>query len=117
MVRKNSTYAHGPGMKNGLVTEAAEAAMTMNDLNLFADDDIPEYGKEGEDGGHGRITVDDEEWDMIDLKSIGKISYSLAALVRMSDDYDLVTAIYEFLGGKIKISKLQHRLAQGVTHA
>jgi hypothetical protein len=83
-------------MKNGLVTEAAEAAMTMNDLNLFADDDIPEYGKEGEDGGHGRITVDDEEWDMIDLKSIGKISYSLAALVRMSDDYDLVTAIYEF---------------------
>ena len=88
-------------MKNGLVTKAAQAAMAMNDLNLFANDDIPQYGKEGEDGGHGRLTIDDEEWDMIDLKPIGEISYSGAAFVRMSDDDDLVPAIYEFLGSKI----------------
>lgn len=41
--------------------------MSMYDLYSLANDDISEDGKEGEDGGKGRLSVYNEEGDMVDL--------------------------------------------------
>jgi len=69
----------------------------MDYLDSFADHDIPEYGKEGEDGRKSRLAVDDEKWHVIDLEAICEMSYACSASVGMSDDNHLVAAIDEFL--------------------
>lgn len=70
--------------------------MTMDNLNLFANDDVPEYWKEGEDSRERRLAVDDEEGNVVDFEAIGEISDPRAASVGMGDDHDLVTAVDEF---------------------
>ena len=71
--------------------------MAMYNLDLLADYNVAEHGEKGEYRGHGRLAVDHEEGDVVDLEAIGEVAHAGAALVSMSDDYDLVTAVYEFL--------------------
>ena len=77
------------------MAEAAQASMTMNNLNLLSNDDVPEDGEEGEDCRHRGFSVDDQEWDMIDLESICEVVYSCPSLVGMSDHHYLVTPVYQ----------------------
>jgi hypothetical protein len=84
-------------MKNSLSTEATQTGMAMDYVNLLSDDDIAEYGEEREDGGECRFTVDDEEWNVVYLQSIGKISDSGASFVCMGNNNDFVSPIDEFL--------------------
>jgi len=53
MIRENCPYSHGPGMENGLEAKTTETGMAMYNLYLLADNNIPEDGKKGEDGGKG----------------------------------------------------------------
>lgn len=69
----------------------------MYDLYALSDDNVSEDWKEGEDGRKGGFAVDDEEGYMINLQTVGEISDSCATLVGMGDDYDFVSAVYEFL--------------------
>lgn len=71
--------------------------MAMDDLDLLTNYDVPKDGKEGEDGRKCGLPVDDEERNVIDFKTIRKISDSSATLICMSDDYDFVPAINQFL--------------------
>lgn len=96
MVRKHGAQPHGARMQNRLMAETAQTGVAMHDLDLLADDNVAEDGEEGEDGGHGRFPVDDEERDMVDLESVGEVADPGAALVRMGDDDNLVAAIDEF---------------------
>lgn len=70
----------------------------MHNLNLLADDDISEYGKEGKDCGERRLAINDEERYVIDFETIGEVSYSASTFVCMRYDDDLVSTIDEFLG-------------------
>ncbi|KAF3395177.1 hypothetical protein DPV78_009150 [Talaromyces pinophilus] len=69
----------------------------MNDLNLFANDDIAEYGEEREERRHRGLAVDDEEGDMVDFEAVGEVAYAGAAFVGVGDDDDFVAAVDEFL--------------------
>jgi hypothetical protein len=71
VVREDCSEAHSTSVEDCLMTEAAETCVSMDDFNLFTDDDVPEDGKEGEDSWKGRLPVDDEERDMIDFQSVG----------------------------------------------
>jgi hypothetical protein len=71
--------------------------MTMDNLNLFANNDVPEYGEEREERRHRGLAVDDEERDMVDFETVGEIAYSCSAFVGMGDDDDFVPAVDEFL--------------------
>ena len=84
-------------MENGLSTEATQTGMAMNYVNLLSDNDIAEYGEEREDGGECRFTVDDEEWNMVNLQSVGEISDSSASFVCVGNNNDFVSSIDEFL--------------------
>lgn len=100
MVCENCPKSHCPRMKNSFMAETAHAGVSMDNLDLLADDDVAEYREEGEDGGHRRLAVYDEEWHMVDLEAIGQISDPSSSFVGMSDDDDLVAAINEFLAGQ-----------------
>jgi hypothetical protein len=71
--------------------------MAVYDLNPLADDNVSEYGKEGEDGWKGGLAVDDEKGDVVDLEAIRKVPDTCAASVGMRDDDHLVAAVDELL--------------------
>jgi hypothetical protein len=97
VICKDGPQAHGPGMQNSFVAQATKASMAMYDLDSFADHNVAEDGKEGEDSGERRLAVDDQEGDIVDLEAICKVSHACSASVGVSDDNDLVAPIDEFL--------------------
>ena len=72
----------------------------MDDLYTLTNHNVAEYREEGEDGGEGRLAIDDEEGDVVDLEAIGEVADACAAFVGVGYDYDLVAAIDEF-GGEL----------------
>jgi hypothetical protein len=97
MVGKNGPEPHGAGVQDTFMAEAAETGMAMHNLNLFSDHNVPEDGKEGKNRGHGRLSIDDEERNMINLETIGEIMHSSSSLICMRDDDDFVSSVNEFL--------------------
>jgi hypothetical protein len=97
MIREDSPQSHSTGMEDSFSTKATQTCMTVNNVNVLSNNDIPEYREEREDGREGRFTVDDEEWDVVDLESIGKVTDSSPSLVCMRNDDYFVSPIDEFL--------------------
>jgi hypothetical protein len=84
-------------MQNSFVAQATKTSMAMYNLDALADHNVAEYGEEGENGGERRLAVDDQEWDIVDLEAIGKVSHASSTGVGVGDDNDLVASIDEFL--------------------
>lgn len=82
------------------MAKTAQAPMSMYNLNLFSNDNVAEYRKEGEDSGEGGLAVDDEERHMVDFQAICEVSHAGPFFVCVGDDYNLVPAINE-LGRKL----------------
>jgi hypothetical protein len=89
---------HRSSMQDSFVAQTAKTSMTVYDLDPFAYDDIAKHREEGEDGWEGSLAVDDEEWYIVDLEAIREVAHPCSPGICMSDDYDLVSAIDEFLG-------------------
>lgn len=97
MICENSIQPHGPGMEYRLVAQVTETGMAVHNLDLLADDNVPENGEEGEDGRECSFTVDDPEGDVVDFESVGEVTDSFASFERVGDDNDLVATVDEFL--------------------
>lgn len=97
MVGEDGSEPHGPRMQDGLMAQAAKTSMPMDNLDAFADGDVSEDGKEGEDGWEGRLAVDDEEGDIVDLEAVGQVAYARTASIGVCYDNDLVSTVDEFL--------------------
>lgn len=97
MVCEDRPQPHRSSVQNSLVAETAETSMAMYNLDAFAYDNIAEDGEEGEHRGKRGLAVDDEEGHIVDLQTIGEVSHTCSAGVRVSDDYDLVSTVDEFL--------------------
>lgn len=95
MVRKHRPQAHGPGMQDCLMTEAAQASMAMHYLNLLSYDNIPKYGEEREHSWEGRSSIDDKKWNIVDLETIREISHASTPVVGVRDDDHFVSTINE----------------------
>lgn len=95
VIGKDSPYAHGPGMQGCFPAQTAEGSMAMDDVDSFPDENVTENREEGEDGGKGRRAVDDEEWDVVDLEAIGEVAHTLAVIVGVGYNDDLVAPVYE----------------------
>lgn len=72
--------------------------MAMNDLNLFPENNIAEDWEERKDRWHCRFSIDDEEWNMVDLETVGQITDASTTFVGMCHNDDLVPTINQ-LGG------------------
>lgn len=97
MVSEDGTQAHGAGMQDGLMAQAAQTGMAVNDLDLLTDDNVAEDGEEGEDGRKGGLAIDDKEGHVVDLEAVGQVADASATLVLMGDDDDLVATVDELL--------------------
>lgn len=71
--------------------------MSVDNVDLLADHDVSEDGEEGEDGGEGCFSVDDEEGDIVDFEAVGEVADASAVAVLVGDDDDFVPAVDEFL--------------------
>lgn len=98
MVREHSAKAHGPGMKNSFMAETTQAGMPVDNLDLLANDNVPENGEEGENRRHSGLAVYNEERDVVDLESIGKVADPGASFVGMGNDDHFVASVNKFLG-------------------
>lgn len=97
VVCENSAQAHSPSMKDSFMAETAQARVAVDDVNLLADDNVPEDGEKGEDGRHCRLAVYNNERDVVDLEPIGKVSDPGAPFVCMGNDDHFVAAVNKFL--------------------
>ena len=77
------------------MTETAQARMSVHDLYLFPQDDVPKNRKERKDRGEGAFPVDDEERYMVDLEAVGQVTHPGPPFVGVGDDDDLVAAVDE----------------------
>jgi hypothetical protein len=74
--------------------------MSVDNLYFLADNDLSEDGEKRKHRWHSRFSVDDEEWDIVDFKTIGKVSNSGSCIVLMGYNDDLMSPITE-LGGEL----------------
>jgi len=80
-------------MQYCFMAEAAEASVTMHDLDLLSNNDVAEDWKEGEDGREGRFAVNDEKRDVVNLESIREVSDTSSPFVCVCDDNNLVPTV------------------------
>lgn len=97
VVCKHRPQSHRPRMQDSLVAETAQTGMSMHNLNLLSNHNIPEYREERKHRRHRRLAIDHEERHMVHLESIGEVPDSGPTLVCVCDDNDLMAAINEFL--------------------
>jgi hypothetical protein len=95
VIGKNSPQAHCARMQDSFMAKTAETAMAMHNLNTFANANVPEGGKEREDGRKGGGAVDDEEGNVVDLDAVCEVANTLPVIVGVGDDDDLVATIDE----------------------
>ena len=86
------------------MAEAAKTGMAMHYFDSFSYYDVAEDREEGEDGRHGRLAVDDQEWDMVHFEAICEIVNPSTALVRMCDYDDLVAPVNELRGQLVDVA-------------
>jgi len=103
MIRIHGPKAHGSPMKDGLVGQGAKGRMPVYDLDTFADEDVAEDGKQGEDGGEGGVPVDNGEGNVVDLEAVGEVADAVAVAVGVGDYDDFVAAVDEFCGELVDV--------------
>jgi len=69
--------------------------VTVHNFDLLSDHNVAEYWKEGENGRHCGLAIDDEERDMVHLESIREVSDATTAFVGMRYDDYLMASINE----------------------
>lgn len=97
MIREDSPKTHASSMDDGFMTQAAQTPVAMDNFNLFSNNNVAEYWKEGEDSWKSGLSIYDEERNMIDFKTIGEISDPGTAFVCVGYDNDFVAAVDEIL--------------------
>ena len=65
----------------------------MDDLDLLPDDNVSKDREERKNGGHGRLSIDDKEWDVINFQPIGEVVDASSTSIGVGNNDDLVAAI------------------------
>jgi hypothetical protein len=84
----------------------------MHNLNLFSNDNVPKDREEGKDRWEGRGTVDNKEWDVVDLDSIREVSHSSSSFICVRDNYDFVAPVDELRRELIDVAFDSSRLGK-----
>ena len=100
VVCKDRANAHRSCMQDGFVTKVTQAPMAVDNVDVLAQNDISEKGKEGEDCGKGSASVYDEERTVVDLYAVGEPPNTSSVVVGVGDDDDFVSAV-DKLGRKL----------------
>jgi hypothetical protein len=97
MIRHHRPQPHGPRMLYTLITQIAATSMAVDNLDLLADDDVPEDGKGRKDGREGGLAVDGPERDVVHFETVGEVADAGTTWVCVRNDNDFVASVDEFL--------------------
>lgn len=78
--------------------------MSMDDLDLLPNDNVAEDWEEREHCWEGRVSVDDQEGDMIDFEAVCQVMNAGSTFGGMSDDNHFVTSIYQLRSNLIDVT-------------
>ena len=78
------------------MAKAAETCMPMYNFDLLSDYDVAKDGKEREDSWQSRLSIDDEERNMINFESVCEVPDTSSTFVCMGYDNYFMAAIDEF---------------------
>lgn len=67
VVRKHRPQPHRSRVQDSLMAETTQTGVSMHNLNLFPNHNIPEYREEGKHSGHCRLAIYHEERHMVHL--------------------------------------------------
>ncbi len=104
MIRKDCAETHGAGVQYSFVAEATETGVSMYYFDFFSECDIAKYREERKDCGECGLAVYYEKRDVIDLETIGEVSYSCTAPIRMSNDDHFVAAVDQLCGQLVDVT-------------
>jgi len=76
VVRKDCMQTHCPRVQDAFVAKIRQTGMSVDNLHLFADEDLSQYREGREHGGKGRRAIHHPVRKMIDLQSVRQVSYS-----------------------------------------
>jgi len=93
VIREDRPQPHSPRMQYGLMAQTTKTGMAVYDADVFANDDVSEYGKEGEDGRKGGFAVYDPEGDVVDFQAVGQVANASPASVGVCYDDYFVAAV------------------------
>lgn len=71
--------------------------MSMDYIYLLSQDDVSEDREERKDCRKSRLSVYDKEWHVVDLQSIGQVSYTSPVTICMGYNDHFMSSINEFL--------------------
>lgn len=83
-------------MKNAFMTQRTQTAMSVHNLNLLPNTNIPQNRKKREDSRKRGLAIDDEEGYVVDFESVCEVADAFAVIMGVGDDDDLVAAVYQF---------------------
>lgn len=84
-------------MENCLNAEATQTGMSMNNLDLFSNDNVSKDREEREDGWKGSFAIDNEKWHVVDFETIREVMNTCSTIIGMRDNDNLVSSINELL--------------------
>ena len=93
VIRENCPQSHSPRMQYGLMAQTTETSMAVYYADIFANDDVSEYGEEGEDGRKGGFAVNDPEGNVVDFQAVGQVANASPTSVGVCYDDYFVAAV------------------------
>lgn len=104
VVRKHRSQTHGPRMQDSFMTEVAKTRVAMNNLDLFANNDVPKDWEEREDSWHSALSIYHQKRHMIDFEPICQVPDPSSSLVRVCYNHHLVASIDQLRGELINVT-------------
>lgn len=104
MIRKDSAETQGASVQYSFMAEATETGVSMYYFDFLSECDVTKYGEERKDRGECGLAVYYEKWDVIDLETIGEVSYSRTTLICMGNDDHFVAAVDQLCGQLVDVT-------------
>lgn len=95
MVCEDGFVAERLGMEEELTAKEGGGGVGVDDVDFFADEDLPKEGKAADVSEEDDLVVQGDEGAVVDFEAVGHVANTGAALVAVGEDDDLVAALHE----------------------
>lgn len=91
-------------MEQCIVGHGGEGAVRVHHGDALPHKHAAQQREAVEDAGGRRLVVHDLQWEVVNLKSVGQVSYALPAAVGVGGDHHLVALLDQALGELVDVT-------------
>ena len=122
VIGEHGLNAQYPGVDDGLECERRERRVAVHDVDAFADQDVPQDRKRGEQRWQCALVVDHIEWQVVDFHSVRHVPHAGSIAVGVRHDHHLVAAVHQALRQlinvafdtpNVRVEEIAHHAARG----